>query len=634
MYLERAAELVIQVCVLLIFWSAIPFIVLAGFPLARKVGIVSNWRAFFILSLPAVAAFDWTFDLITRILIPATLICLVTGTFRLAQPSVAACQIFGILFATYIWWILPFSFGFPFGETASRFDPLTKGTLRYFRFGGWMTMVGVWAYENPGQYAWGAAFTVFAYGIISARETLKALADYNYRTTPEVLAIIPKVEQSSLLFLQISDVHATFPKDTEPVGGGCAGNKELTRITQDIVEGRRIPRLLINTGDTVDRGRRDEWDLPMSCFRRIKSAGVRVVIAPGNHDLVPSYDLVDATWAVTRRRFLSPEMDGARLFQYLSNASELEPDLKTCRGEVLKDLVDREERRFKDLVAAWEDARLKADTLLGDKDLKPHEWAAARAHKWVLAAHKWAVDWAHRLALQRLKKQRPAEAETIAKDFSARACVLYPEWRESDWQRLLFDSTLQTMEWAIPYRLWQNRWAELFPLSIEIPEHEIEILILNTTAKNARLGGSARGECGKDQLERLQQRLSSNQARIVFILAHHAPFRFPQEPNEPVFQRWGMLAHDPSESSIFSRLLLDAATKGKQLLLLSGHIHMRSRCGRLDPTPADSRQPPPPVWVLECGALGEPSTNALPAGSLTAGGMVEPQLVATSTPIS
>jgi hypothetical protein len=37
-----------------------------------------------------------------------------------------------------------------------------------------------------------------------------------------------------------------------------------------------------------------------------------------------------------------------------------------------------------------------------------------------------------------------------------------------------------------------------------------------------------------------------------------------------------MLAHDPTESLAMAGLLREEATKGKQVFLLSGHIHLRS----------------------------------------------------------
>jgi hypothetical protein len=87
------------------------------------------------------------------------------------------------------------------------------------------------------------------------------------------------------------------------------------------------------------------------------------------------------------------------------------------------------------------------------------------------------------------------------------------------------------------------------------------------------------------------------------------------------------LAHDPSESSVLARLLSEAAAHGKQVVLLSGDVHQRPRCGQLNEAAAASEGPSQPVWVLESGALGEPITDVVPAGWLTPSGTIELQLV-------
>src|SRR5439155_21648886 len=137
-------------------------------------------------------------------------------------------------------------------------------------------------------------------------------------------------------------------------------------------------------------------------------------------------------------------MDGARLYKYLVVASELEPKLCTDTGALLSGLVSTENNRLARLLEIWDSARSQAEHAL-NKTGMDHQWE-----------------------MKRMQIQHPGLAEQIATDFSARAHSLFPEWDAAEWRRLLFESAPKHASWSIPYRIWENRWCELFPLRLEI----------------------------------------------------------------------------------------------------------------------------------------------------------------------
>lgn len=608
--MDRIFQISIYVTSLFFFWSLAPLILLlVSLPLARKLGIIANLRGYASLLVPLFAAFERTLSLFMKLVWPLAFLVVWSGGQQGVPPigtpdRLLANQIFGAVFVVYMGAILPISFGMPLVATAKGLQSGSKSILVLVR---WSVgaLAGIVVFSYPGEYGWAGALCGVAYVVILGSLTIRAVAWANFHETPAANVQTGR-EVGRLYFLQLSDMHATFPVGSEPAGGGQTGVYRLASIAERLTAktGEPLPKLLIDTGDIIDRGLESEWDEPLKSLRKIKEeAGIRVVIAPGNHDLVPSYDFSAAFWAVTGKRFTLPEMDGARLLKYLSVASELEPQLLTSTGSFLKEVVDSESHRLEQLTLMWDSARDRAQQALGTTGL----------------GHLWAM--------KRLQLQHPSISDEVAADFAARAHVLFREWDEAEWRRLLFASSPEQMIWGLPYRIWDARWTDLFPLRLEIAEDNVEVLIMNSIAKEARLAGSARGRCGTEQLERLRGRLDISRAKVVIILQHHPPFRFPIGENEPVVQRWAMLAHDPLESVMLARLLTEAATTERQIMVLSGHIHMRSRCGQLETPEGFESEGRHPIWVLESGALGETITDVVPSGWITESGFIEPRLM-------
>lgn len=586
-------------------------LLLLGLPLARRLGLVANLRGYAIFAAPVFTAFNNILSLFRLLIFPLAFVVVWQGGkqgFPAAGSAdrVLAEQIFGVGYLVFVGAVMPIALGMPLIATARQLQGGIRTILEIARWTGGIS-VGMVVFQHPGAYWWhssAVAASGLAYIGILGWMTATGVAWTNFYQTPPVQEEAGR-EIGWWYFLHTSDVHATLPVGSEPAGGGHTGTRHLAEVAAHLTagDGRPAPRFLIDTGDIVDRGLDTEWNEPLQSLRKIRDIGIRVVITPGNHDLVPTYDFNASFWAARGKQFANPDMDGARLFKYLSVASELEPQLLTCTGASLRELVDREKNRLTRLLALWDDAR---DDALRTLNISNPD------HRWVLT---------------RMQLQHPGVAEQIASDFAARAHDLYPEWDQAEWRRLLFQSAPQHMQWSTAYRIWSQRWTDLFPLRVEIAGDNVEFLILNSIAQEARLAGSARGQCGDAQLGRLRERLAGSPARVAIILHHHAPFRFPLEQGESGLQRWAMLAHDSVESGTLRRLLVEASTPQKQVMLLAGHIHRHSRCGKLAFGEVAEENTRPPVWILESGALGEPITTALPSGWMTETGVIEPRLM-------
>jgi Calcineurin-like phosphoesterase len=586
---------------------------LASWGVLRAFGRGPNLRGLAVVLVPALAVVDRINSYFVRIFVPLLLFFLFYGVpkdldQRLARgtpDSLIISILFALMVVGVAFAVVPHAIGLSLHETSRRvLRPQNRMLAAMLCL--MVIMIGSSAIYFPGVFESQIAIGGAVFGCFFGRTMIAAIAGANRIRTPMAIAETEETSGGSCLFLHVSDVHATVPTDSIPVGGGKAGNNELARIADEITAGKRALRYLLITGDLVDRGRDEEWQAILPVLRRVRDAGTAVLLSPGNHDLVPSYDVLQAILMTMGPNFLRPIVDGARLLKYLQVAGELEPRLLSCSDNRIQEMVAHELRRPASLLSIWNHAHDHAALALGQK------------------MHKRSKS-----TLRTLRSRDPATATEIAREFGARAAAVFPEIGQSEWERTLFEMTPDEAE-VVLRAVWTERWTEDFPLRLPIMEDNIEFLITNSTAKEPRLAGSARGQMGAKQLERLAGRLSKTNAKTIVVLHHHAPFRFPVEVGEPILQRWAMLAHDPTESITLARLLRDkAATTGKQVFLLSGHIHLRSRCGRLADERA-STETSTPVRVFESGALGEEGASMLPSGWLTALGRIEPRMVPRS----
>lgn len=419
------------------------------------------------------------------------------------------------------------------------------------------------------------ATSLIVIGIIDGWTRLRLYSLANFAAAP----IVSREEDAEhrgdvLLFLHASDVHITTPRGAVPVGGGRDGTAELCHLVDDICHGALSPRFLLLTGDLIDRGNAKEWTAGRRELDRLGKR-TRVLLAPGNHDLVPSYVTLDAIWATRRGGSF---LDGIRLFDYLSQAAELEPDLRDCHNDSLADIVAREQKNRTELLEAWTTAYMEA---------------------------------------RQLFLRHPAASFERAEAFGQSAHTLYPHVPATDWTQMVGRIPPGNVDMAVISPMWSRFWYDCFPLRLSAEEDGVEFFVTNSTDTEVRLAGSAIGRCGSQQLTRLRTMVRESTAAIAIVLHHHAPFRWADDSLQKSggLLRWGTLAHEAAESKEIAALLSDAATN-KQVLVLSGHRHDPSRCGRVRGEGASALRD---LWFLESGALGEPGAAHIPAGWLADG---------------
>ena len=370
--IQRATLAALYVGTLVVLWSVVPFLVasIVGWLLLRF-RIIRNRRSFEVVLIPVLAALERVITMFWRLL-PIVIVALLamgyTGTVG-PPPSgtpdrLFAERAFGVLFVLFLAVALPWSLGIPLIRTAARTSFQTLLGLRAVRWHGGV-LVGLVAWNIPGDHGWVTAISTYAYAGTLAWATLMGLASTNASAAPVVREVDRRAE-NSLVLLQISDVRVTHPEGAEPVGGGRAGNSELSRLVTSIKEGRISP---------------------------------------------------------------------------------------------------------------------------------------------------------------------PAS-----------------------WRRILFIAEPKVLGSLLVSPLWASRWYDLFPLRVPAEVDSIEFVILNSTLKEPRLGGSAWGRCGTEQLERLRLLLEQCQARTVVVLFQHAPFRWSADTDIGL-HRWAFLVHDANESQQLSAIL-------------------------------------------------------------------------------
>src|SRR2546430_2611390 len=89
------------------------------------------------------------------------------------------------------------------------------------------------------------------------------------------------VEKEPVVLTHISDLHIT--NETLTKDGKQPGNRRLPTLLQKI--NALKPRYLVLSGDLTDEGKPDQWATLGGILEWNLSPGVRIVIAPGNHDL-------------------------------------------------------------------------------------------------------------------------------------------------------------------------------------------------------------------------------------------------------------------------------------------------------------------------------------------------------------
>lgn len=385
----------------------------------------------------------------------------------------------------------------------------------------------------PGYYLTGTLLTSAVY-VAFALHYGRRLAISNYRGSVAVTPLpltTPPVDDD-LVFVQVTDLHLTATPTGTRVEPGVPGNSRLATLDTRLT-GRRL-RWLFVTGDLVDHGRPDEWSEAVRLLEPVRRAapGVHIVLVPGNHDLGTAYNTAGAygtqLLARHRKRILA-EADSTYLLRYLTYAAQLEPELRAATGV-----------RLGDFIAA--DVTAEAELL------------------------------------ERLRALETAPSAEGCAAFAARGRALYADVEDVDWDVAGTLSPFRFKDVVVP-GLWLRRWFTLFPLWWHDVKQDEAVVILNSVAPDPTHIGGAWGSVGEEQVTRLRARVEVVGARRTFVLCHHAPARWTDEPPP---SRFAFGAN--TEWSTTSMLTEDVArlrgalgdllgTNGSEILFLCGHRH-------------------------------------------------------------
>jgi len=452
-------------------------------------------------------------------------------------------------------------------------------------FGG--VFVGNFIWHHRGPYCALAVALILSYAISVARLTLGAAASKRFEDAPMVVPSPPRAN-GPLVFVHISDVHVTSQKHGLPTGGGRSGLADLHRLSEAIAVRRIEVPFVIVSGDLVDRGDADEWEKAMVPLRVIRNAGVGVILAPGNHDLLPSYTPFGLFGTAVRPGASHPTINGAQLTRYFGAASELEPRIKTWNDVPLHDYVAGIEGPWGSLLQVWDDARAQAAAALG---LPPHT--------------------RHAVALSRYRRANPAAGALLDAGIATQAKTSFPLLNEGVWRDNFHLYSPDDVALQLKDDRWLERWYEAYPLKIELtaPDVAIDILVANSTPGHPLLAQSSMGRCGEEQIGRLDQALAHSTAGTILVIHHH-PFAAWQGDYYR-FGRWGTLAHDATEGTRLFNLLRGHSRPDREILVLMGHTHEVSRAGFVPAGEGVAHG----FWYFESAALGDPNGEEMLAAA-------------------
>lgn len=576
--LVLAAETFVAALGLLIWWYVVLLCALfATWIVLRVVGVARNRRKAAVTIVPLIGLmlravrFDW---LLMWVAIPILVFAANGANIPPPRPDAVRygqllfCYAFVVVAAVAI----PRAYGVSMFQLRNQLSPRTAFAIGQMRFYGGV-LVGYVVYGYPGPHGVFAVIAALAYGALLIGVSLRSVAVKRYADSPDVdpLDVVPSGE---LLLVQVSDSHITDTDTRVPMGGGASGLAQLRTLAESLIEGG-MPPIVVVSGDLVDRGTAEEWERGMAPLRALKAAGACVVLAPGNHDVLPSYTWSGLLWAAVRPGAGPPVVDGTLVQRYFDGAVELEPRLQTHTGQRLQAYLEEHASNWNGLEAAWNAARDEAIARLG---LKP--------------------DTTHYRALSKYRSQSAQESQALERRFIERVTPLYPMIPQGYWQRNLYTVSPGTVAEFFKGDPWHDKWYDPYPLILR-PAPDIEILVLNSNPRRPLLGQSSLGECGEEQLTRLEQLLQSSDARTLIVIHHHACAAWTSD-KKVSFGRWGILAHDPAESRRLFEILSAAGQGGRTIVLMTGHVHESSRYARV-PGSDDNG-----FWYFESAALGEP----------------------------
>lgn len=378
--------------------------------------------------------------------------------------------------------------------------------------------------------------------------------------------------------LHATDVHLTAPGRARVEGGG-GGRDRLAEIVNTM---RQNPSsFLLLSGDVTDHGSAEEWDEAKKVLAPLCTAGSRVLVAPGNHDLSAAYDGASQFQAQLAQHVYEMPRQleykyGIRIMSYLKLQSELADGIRIADDQLLSQFVDDKVRLMK-----AEEAFLRSVGALGTVD---------------------------ETRLAELMDELVADGIMHPSNRDQYARILRNDGRQyiSGFDEKGFEITkgylgLSSAEKVFPMRFIDNG-------------ADAEILILNSVVIDDSLVASASGNLAEEQVNRFEKAVAGGRTKNLIVLIHHAPFRWRDEKPPrfgPDSLRWSSLAMSNASGKRFLEPLSAAVEKGRTVIFCCGHRHggpaMATRIGQLSG-----------VTVLEGAALADPGTSVA-AIALTSG---------------
>lgn len=140
---------------------------------------------------------------------------------------------------------------------------------------------------------------------------------------------------TEVLAAHISDLHISHEPTTRD--GARPGNEILPALLSRIVSHR--PHFLLISGDITDKGEAAQWRIVEDALLTL-SPSIRVVIAPGNHDLNHFFgdDPLEHESVFFSKTAFDPE-DVPRVFRVARAQAKHLPEVRDARGRLLRDYV-------------------------------------------------------------------------------------------------------------------------------------------------------------------------------------------------------------------------------------------------------------------------------------------------------
>jgi hypothetical protein len=400
------------------------------------------------------------------------------------------------------------------------------------KFPKWMT-ANLWAtfaviVPFRQQYFFPICMTAFLVQMLVVYLMIRRSARQTYFRSPVAYSCIVSPRTDNPWAVHISDIHLTGTNNI-CAEGGKGGNDNLEEFARTMRYIR--PSFAFITGDLTDQGSPQEWQEAKTILEPVQQNGCRVIIAPGNHDLMTAYSPgAQYVSAVSGPPWVA---NAFKMRRYLVEFCSINPDMLVADGRLLADVLKKDQ-------AITDYMRRLAELESVDPVQVPSNGEI----------------------LEQLRAWFPGADRDVRTSF-----------------RGFFIDSLAYMDTVDMFRgyIYHDAWYDFFPLHLVDHATQTHIFVLNSVARDLSLMGSAGGDFGDGQLDRFETLATSSNAVDIVVLLHHASFRWSDEfrPNlsPEILIRWASLSTSNTSASRLTNVMLTARKLGKRLFLFCGHRH-------------------------------------------------------------